>query len=68
MWFRESADSEAAHGSITVGTPMRVGLVITAAAMILIFVLPGPLLDWAEQGAVDLMRTPGAVIGAVTGR
>jgi len=68
MWFREAADSEAAHGSIVVETPMRIGLAVAAIAMILIFVLPDPLLDWAEQGALDLMRTPGAVVGSIIGR
>jgi NADH-quinone oxidoreductase subunit N len=68
MWFRESADSEAAHGSIVVATPMRVGLAIAAIAMVLLFVLPDPLLDWAEQGALDLLRTPSAVAGAISGR
>jgi hypothetical protein len=36
--------------------------------MLLLFVLPGPLLDWAEQGALDLIRTPSAAIGAITDR
>jgi NADH-quinone oxidoreductase subunit N len=69
MWFRESAEgADAEHAGIVVATPMRVGLAVAAIAMVLLFAVPGPLLEWAEQGALDLIRTPGAAIGAITGR
>ncbi|HUF12172.1 MAG TPA: NADH-quinone oxidoreductase subunit N [Longimicrobiales bacterium] len=67
MWFRESADAEAAHGSIVVAMPMRVGLAIAAISMIVLFMLPDPLLDWAERGAVDLMQPASAVAASLPG-
>ena len=68
MWFRESADADAAHGPIAVATPMRVGLAVAAVAVILLFVMPGLVLDWAERGALDLMRTPGTIAASLIGR
>jgi len=63
MWFRESPSRES-HADVHVAPALRFGLAAAAATIILLFVLPGPVLEWAEQSALDLARAPLAAITA----
>ncbi|MCI0434714.1 MAG: NADH-quinone oxidoreductase subunit N [Gemmatimonadetes bacterium] len=66
MWFR-SPGPETQAGPLTLSRSMTFALAVTGAAVIILGVFPGPLLDIAERSAASLLqfRAPPGGVGAV---
>jgi NADH-quinone oxidoreductase subunit N len=62
MWFREPGEGGALPLALSPG--LRFALVLSAAGVILLGLLPGQLLGLAEQSAASLFQLPATLLGA----
>ena len=62
MWFREPAAGVPAPLALAPG--MRIALAFTAAALIILGIFPGAVLQAAEQSAASMLQVPAAFLGA----
>lgn len=62
MWFREAAQADSPPLALSGG--VRAALAIAAVGLLLLGVLPGGMLELAEQSAAGLLQLPGTVVGA----
>ena len=63
MWFREADDD--GRTPITLTPAVKIALVIAAVGVIVLGVIPGELLDAAQNSAAGLMNTASAAVGLV---
>jgi NADH-quinone oxidoreductase subunit N len=61
MWFRDPV--EGVDAPVALAPAMTVALIFAAVGVVLLGVVPGPLLGFAEQSAAGLLRVPAGLSG-----